>query len=354
MPFDLPVDYLLGLLAWLAAGAASCVLLLKLRRRWGRHAPQRLKWADAALSLWMFFAALTAVELYFAIFYDQSDSFNLSNVSRHWFARHDHRNEAGFRDARPFPKRIPEGTRRICFVGDSFTFGQGVKDVGDRFCDRIGRRLDAELPGEFLVSYVGEFGINAEQATELVRKCLQHGFQIDIIVYTICLNDIEVYRPGGTDPSEQFHEPKFFLFRDTYFLNLLYFRLQQARLPSVRNYYSELAESYRGPAWTEMRHQLDKLRELCRDHGIDLRIAVFPFVHNLAADYPFDAAHDKIADYCRETGLPCLDLKTVLAPHADEGLTVNRFDAHPNERAHSLAAEAIETGLLADLLVRRR
>jgi hypothetical protein len=40
----------------------------------------------------------------------------------------------------------------------------------------------------------------------------------------------------------------------------------------------------------------------------------------------------------------------VLEPHARERLTVNIFDAHPNERAHELAAEAISGQLLSDLV----
>ena len=145
------------------------------------------------------------------------------------------------------------------------------------------------------------------------------------------------------------HSPKFILFRETYFLNMLYFRVQQAWLPEVRSYYSQLADSYRTAPWQGMRSKLDELREYCAAKKIDLRIAIFPFLHNLGADYPFDEAHERIADYCRETNLPCLDLKPVLLPHVQEGLTVNRFDAHPNERAHALAAQAMETELLPDL-----
>jgi hypothetical protein len=51
--------------------------------------------------------------------------------------------------------------------------------------------------------------------------------------------------------------------------------------------------------------------------------------------------------------VPCLDLKTALLPHVGEGLTVNRFDAHPNERAQALAAEALERELLGDLFDRK-
>ena len=43
----------------------------------------------------------------------------------------------------------------------------------------------------------------------------------------------------------------------------------------------------------------------------------------------------------------------MLEPHASEKLTVNIFDAHPNERAHELAADAIADRLLGDLTDRQ-
>jgi hypothetical protein len=113
-----------------------------------------------------------------------------------------------------------------------------------------------------------------------------------------------------------------------------------------------LPESYRGTPWQGMRAKLDEFRRFCQRRNIELRIVIFPFLHNLGNDYVFDVAHERIREYCREANLPCLDLKPVLLPHAGEGLTVNRFDAHPNERAHALAAEAIEKDLLEDLFNR--
>ncbi len=353
MPFDLSFEYLAGMTAWLVAGAVTFVQLLQRRRRWMRHRPNRVKWANAGLSLWMFLASLTIIELYFAIWYDQSDSFNMSNVSKHWFDRHVQKNNEGFRDVRPFLKTVPEAMQRVCFVGDSFTFGHGIKQVADRFSDRIAEHLETARPGKFLVSNIGEAGIDVRQVTNIVETIVKHDRRIDILVYTICLNDIDGYEPGSSQQQQRLslHSPQFFLFRSTYFFNMFYFRVQQARLPDVRNYYSDLAESYQGTPWNGMRRKLDELREFCQDHDIDLRIVIFPFLHNLGPDYPFDVAHDRILGYCRETALPCLDLKPVLLPHVGEGLTVNRFDAHPNERAHALAAEAMELGLLQDLFV---
>ena len=358
MPFNLPEEYLLGLVAWAMALAASLLALLKLRRRLKqrvvRGEPRRalVDFATkAGLSMWIFLVSLTVVELCFAVVYDQTDSFNMSNVSQHWFARHVRDNSQGFRDDRPFPRLVPAGKKRIAFIGDSFTFGHGIKNVADRFSDRVGARLESVRPGKFLESNIGSAGIEVQVVTNLVEKIVDRGYSIDVLVYTICLNDIEGYEPAVGQMQQQFYlkSPKFFLFRDTYFLNMLYFRVQQASLPEVRSYYAQLADSYRSAPWEGMRQKLDELKDYCAAKKIDLRIVIFPFLHNLGPDYPFDAAHERIAEYCREARLPCLDLKPVLLPHVEEGLTVNRFDAHPNERAHALAAQAMETDLLADL-----
>jgi len=41
-------------------------------------------------------------------------------------------------------------------------------------------------------------------------------------------------------------------------------------------------------------------------------------------------------------GVPHLDLADTLLRHPSRQVVVNRFDAHPNEYAHALAADAIE------------
>ena len=95
---------------------------------------------------------------------------------------------------------------------------------------------------------------------------------------------------------------------------------------------------------------IDKMRDDCADNGAEFRVAIFPFLHNLGPDYPFAAAHQRIVAHCQEAGIPVQDLAPALAPHIKEGLVCNPFDAHPNERAHALAAEALEQGLLKDLM----
>src|SRR5438093_11991175 len=79
--------YLTGMLLWLVAGGLAFWLLLRLRSMW-RDKPSRIRWIHAGLSVWMSLAVLTSFELYFALIYDASDSFNMTNVSKKWFALH--------------------------------------------------------------------------------------------------------------------------------------------------------------------------------------------------------------------------------------------------------------------------
>ncbi len=346
-----PDGYLIAMGLWLLFGIAVLAVCLKLRRRF-RKQPRKLKWINATLSAWVFLATLTLLEIGFALFYDQTDSFSLSNASERWYKMHVRINSDGYRDARPFRTTTRHGQRRILFAGDSFTFGHGVRNVEDRFSDKIAARLEQARPGEFVVSNVALPGLDLRKLCDAqLPEWIRDRVDVDVLVYTFVLNDIENFdeRTAVHYSDIERMKPRFFLFRETYFFNLLYFRLLQFSRPEVRGYYSYLQESYESQAWERLERKLDELHELCTEHGIDLRIVIFPFLHNLEGDYPFHTAHRQLVHFFRERGIRHLDLEGVLRPHVSEGLTVNRYDAHPNERAHAIAAEAIEQHLLDDL-----
>ncbi len=347
-----PWPYLVGLAVWLIClGVLLRVLLLK--RRNARRRQGTLHGWNAALSCWMFLACLTACELFFALFVDHTDAMNATNISKRWILRHidGEKNNIGFRDARDFSKRLPAGVKRICFFGDSFTAGHGVADKSARFTDIIGERLDEAHPGKYVVANMGELGYEATLVEGLVRAALSEGNQIDMVVYVYMMNDIE-----GLDPRTraaikglQQKQPTFFLFRDTYFFNWLYFRMVQTAGPRGGGYFSHLVDSYDSEPWDHLANRLRQLHVNCREHGVEFRMVLFPFLHDLGPDYPFKRAHAKLVQFCKAEGIPVLDLEPVLEPHAGEGLTVNPYDAHPNERAHKLAADAIEKSLLGDV-----
>ncbi|MDA1018252.1 MAG: SGNH/GDSL hydrolase family protein [Planctomycetota bacterium] len=339
--------YVVALAVWCVGLVAGLLILVRIRQQ-RRSRRQSLGLVHGLLSLWMLSVLVTTAELYFAVIYDTTDSFSMTETSKRWFRKHVRLNEAGYRDG-PLVRRLEDGVKRVAFVGDSFTFGHGVANAEDRFSDRIAADLASQTPLRFEVANLSRCGTGLIALRKLLESELQQRTQLDVVVYSICLNDIDDFQPAAEYADTSLNRPKFLVFKRSYLMNFLYFRCVQFTHPNVRDYFTEVKDLYAGDAWLKFAEELDQLHQLCRAHDASLRIVVFPFLHNLGPDYPMDLAHRRIVEYCVDRHVPCLDLAPELLPHVAEGLTVNSFDAHPNERAHALAATAIKRELLADL-----
>jgi lysophospholipase L1-like esterase len=352
--FYLSRGYLLSMSIWIIALVAAFYALLRYRQSC-RQKSRRLWPANAGLSLLMLLVAITASELGFACFADFSDTFNITNVSKRWLKIHidNERNNEGFRDRNPFQKYVSPGEKRIVFLGDSFTAGHGIKDIDDRFTDRIAAWLEEKRPGKYVVANLGEPGYEVSMIEGLAKALLfkQHD-DVSMIVYIYNINDIEGYDPRTQESLGQIYtaEPRNPLFRDTYLLNFLYFRYVQFRYAKGTSYYASLAESYRTTPWDGLRAKLSQLHRDCVEAHVEFRMVLFPFMQNLGSDYSFREADAKLVAFCKSEKIPVLDLEPVFREHANESLTVSRFDAHPNEQAHAIAADAIEKDLLSDLV----
>jgi hypothetical protein len=336
-------SYLIGLVVWLALLAGTIVSLLRTRRT-RRLAKRSTRFVDIGLSCWCLFAVLTLPELWFAFVYDATDAFSQTNVSRRWYDRHVRANKAGYRDDRELPTSRDEGRVYVGFLGDSFTLGHGVRRVGDRFTDRVQSKFDSQFPDRTVIYNCSLPGTEIIGLTNKILPGLIFGkTPMDIVVYVFVPNDVEYMDPRTSQYYQemQSHTPKFFLFRNTYFYNWLYYRFAKVAPNSKGNYYEYLAEASSGPPWDEFLRFINLMRRECRYNHAELRVVIFPFLSTLGKDDPFAPMFDKLIAHCGSEEIPCLDLRPVLQAHSGEGLWVNRFDAHPNERAHALAAEAI-------------
>lgn len=350
----LPDRYLIGMGLWLLGGIVLFVALLKLRR-WRRRKGAKPRILNALLGLWFLAAMLTGVEAYFALFRDTTDAFNQTNVSKRWFAIHadaearDLKFENGegirYRETAAFEQEVLEGVKRVIFLGDSFTFGHGINDMEDRFSNRVGNNLESQQSGQWDVANLAWAGTNLPWTNAVTHQLVDNKYDVDTVVYVMCLNDVEGFVPSEyADVGKHASGSPFF--RDTYFLNTVYFRAKQLMVPNLRNYYGTIAEHYAGEPWQKMTDMLDDTKKTCHHKQTRFAIVVFPFLHNLTDSGAFDAAHQAIAKYGEDSDVPVLDLRATLAPHAGEGLTLNMLDAHPNERAHELAAAEIAKFLL--------
>jgi hypothetical protein len=337
--WDDSLVYALFLLLPLLSGG----LLLRLVRSWG-HAGRPRKgplvvWANLVLSIFLLSLGLAAAETWYRVVLDTTDSFGRTRINQRWFEHHWKLNQMGYRDSvTVYPLGRAPGKRRITFLGDSFTAGHGVKEVEERFANRI-RNL-----GEDEVHVWADLGYDTGHHIQLVEGLIAQGYQFDKVVLVYTLNDIGDLSPEWKATSEEIRSapPPPFLIRHSFFLDTCYYRVKARLSPDISNYCQSMLQCYDGPLWEAQQQRLRILRSLVESHGGRFLVVTFPFLQHLGPGYEFRAVHAKLGKFWQDLGVPHLDLLDLYEAHRDETLMVNAHDAHPNVRAHALAAEAIQ------------
>lgn len=354
MTFDgLGATYLVGYFCGFSIVLVGIVGTLLIRGRLRRRQSQFVWIANASLSLLMVAALIFVFEGYFAFAYDETDSWGLLNTSQLWFRRHvPHTNNLGARERGTVtPQGLPN-TMRIFFIGDSFTWGHGIARQQDRFSDLVAadlaRRFNVfSLPTapsrQIECHNVSYLGVDTGDELETVRELLDDGYRLDLLILVYCMNDIADLVPQCVELTQSIYasQPDFFLVRDTYFLNFLYHRWTIMRSAAYADYYGDVRGAYDGPAWSTQCDRLGEIVSRCRDANVELRVVTFPLLHDLGEHYPLRSAHQKLSEFWNDHSVPHIDLLDVYAAYRSADLVVNRFDAHPNELAHRLAADAI-------------
>ena len=84
--------------------------------------------------------------------------------------------------------------------------------------------------------------------------------------------------------------------------------------------------------------------ELVTADGGHFLVVVWPLLESLE-HYPFTEIHQRLATSLEAKGIAHIDLLSTLSAHETSELHVHPTDHHPNEVAHSLAAQAISEEL---------
>lgn len=238
-----------------------------------------------------------------------------------------------------FEARKPVGTYRVLCLGDSFTFGEGVKEA-DTYPARLEKRivpLGGETRVEVINAGVQAFGTRLEAMLLLRLRPIDP----DLVLVGFVLNDategdrtiamLEQLRDDRVSPLGRRLRivglPETILKRA---------RLQQEYVRTTRESFSESSQE-----WQFCRQALSLLAETARSEDIPILVVIFPLLWELDGDYPFSDLHETVAAACTGAGLPVLDLLDTYQGRAAASLWAHPTDQHPNALAHELAADAI-------------
>ncbi len=303
----------------------------------------RLLAGNGLVLLFLMSTAMLGAEIYYRFFYDTTDSLAFTKTSERWVQRHWRQNLVGSRDDVEYSPPLEPGRRRITFVGDSFTAGHGIKNVEDRFPNLL-----RHAHPDWDIQVFAAVGLDTGGELALMKKAFAKGFEPDQVVLVYCLNDIGDLLPADSDVNGKMlgHlNDSGWLVRNSYAANLWYFHYQAAQIPALKDYCSFLKDTYSGAYWEQQKERLKAFRDLIESHGGKLSVVTFPFLHALGTNYEYQPVHDKLSECWRELGVPELDLLSIYKSLPPKQVVVNPFDAHPNEYANKLAAEAIDQWL---------
>jgi lysophospholipase L1-like esterase len=257
-------------------------------------------------------------------------------------------NSLGLRDREVRFEKAP-GTLRLLVLGDSFTFGQGVRNAAT-----FARRLERGLNGAPGLSAPVEV-LNAGLRGSLTRDWLDVWRRVGVPWQPNAVLVVFFLRDGTRIASI----PEFFgpirdeiaarnrtswLYHHLYAYRVLCDRLDRRAITSA--YLERFRASYFGSAeetaeWSAARRHLHTLFFECHERSIPLGLAVFPVLAQLDESYPFRPISDLVLEWARVEGMPTHDLLPAFLGRDASRLWVSAWDQHPNAEAHAVAAQSL-------------
>ncbi|OGY16734.1 MAG: hypothetical protein A2784_04585 [Candidatus Chisholmbacteria bacterium RIFCSPHIGHO2_01_FULL_48_12] len=299
-----------------------------------------------------FVTCFLLLEAYYRYIFDATDNVYDIKTTRRWIDRHVTWNGNGYRDDHFWPDKDPRETR-LAFIGDSYAFGYGIKEIQNRYTELLGQKLrDQCSEGKTLKTY--NFGLPGNQSQTYVKQVPLEviRYKPDAIVMQYYMDDIDADKPPELTP--QFAQTIYgyknlpvigWLLKHSYALEYWYIRLSS--LLSSRHNWGEFINYnetlYRNETvWSLHLSTLEHIVAATRGATkVPLVVFILPLSHRLGPDYPLTDVHQKLIDYFAGLDVPVVDMLPVLNQYRPEQIMVSKRDFHLNEFGHRLIAEEL-------------
>lgn len=254
-------------------------------------------------------------------------------------------NSHGLRD-REYSEVKPPNVYRVMMLGDSTTFGWGVREE-DTAAKFLERKLNAHLPPGYDKAEVLNAGVGNYDTVQEVTYYETRGraFHPDQVILVFFIND----------PEPVPVEKKGLLIDRSYLIAFVTNRFDgvlrhMGMRPDWKQYYSSLYDDDK-LGFQACKKALGSLADSTRSNGARVLVALLPELHQINGDsYPFKAAHQKIKDVLAADHVPVVELIDGLKDHGpEETLWVTRQDDHPNAKANDLISSQLQQWILANL-----
>jgi len=287
---------------------------------------------------------LTLLELFFQLTSTEKED-EYANTQE-WQKKYTVLNSHGYRDKEhSFEK--PENVFRILVLGDSQTFGHGIKKIENTWHKKLEVLMNqGTQKNRFeIISLAGEGWNTDTQLYELFK--IGFNYNPDLILLGFYHNDIFASLDFQCDSSDipLFPDSKSIQFLRDYskLFKFVEFRVNRLlekmeRKPKFTDCINKRFES----GWPINETFLDTILLSARMKNVPFMITMIPLIHKLGEGYPLIKSHDMLKKYCADRGIEYLDLyeNGFMGLNAEK-LIISRSDRHLNEKGSEIVAQTL-------------
>jgi lysophospholipase L1-like esterase len=236
---------------------------------------------------------------------------------------------------------------RLLVQGDSITWGQGIKLENHLYTHHLLEKLRSDSPSvEMAVLASG--GREIDGHLEQLRKWGDE-LRPSVIIYQWFINDIELNKA---------HRPRHDMFwRHLFFHRILvtisdswfFLDYSLARLLPLKRPYEDYIATYYasdGEHWNEFVGVFQAWATVAKALTPRVLVALYPSLTR--SGFPFAEIHSRMRAVSEERDIETLEFIDWFDEFSDDHsrMRTSRYDGHPNERVHSIMADALHERLL--------
>ena len=276
------------------------------------------------------------------IFYstEDKDNYGFTTEFKKKYIRY---NKYGYRDYE-YNLKKKEGVFRIIVLGDSQTFGHGIKDLNNTWVKKLEKKL-IESVGNTSIEVLSISGPGWNSDTylyELFKKSFK--FNPDLVILAYYHNDIPFPISLNCDSSDRKITPDISIFQSSKLVSFINFRINRLleKIGEKLRYSDCLNQAYDSIGWEMNKFYLDIMGLSLSIKKIHFMITVIPLIHQLDSNYPLAGPHKKLKEFSIKRNIEFLDFYEEGFKNLNpSNLKVSKTDHHLNKNAGDIMADVL-------------
>ena len=233
---------------------------------------------------------------------------------------------------------------RVLVLGDSQTYGHGIKDLKDIWVKKLENKLRKE-GNDSKIEVLNVSGPGWNTDTQLY-ELFMNGFRFnpDLVILAYYHNDIPTPTSVNCDSTDQKIIPSPKLIQNSKLIGFVNFKMNRlletiGRKPSYSDCLNQIYDSI---GWEMEKFYLDMMGMSLFVKKIHFMIAVIPVIHQLDDRYPLTGPNQKLKEYTSQRKIEFVDLYETGFKGLDASqLIISKKDNHLNQRAGDIVVDTL-------------